>query len=195
MVPFMGEKLVEAIREFVDFLNESLYTGRASAGKLLELPPEQWEAWWSKLPEAQWYATLNALVEQAENRLDTDGSSALLLTELITRHVDAVVVPPNLEDSIVPAFLRLHAWKVHVCALRAAGRLEEMQQACETAAAIARAERTLYGPRSEMERDREAFFDTPTVPFPPQPPITEDDVRRANELIDKYGLHHLREEG
>ena len=26
----------------------------------------------------------------------------------------------------------------------------------------------------------------------PQPPVTEDDVRRGEELVEKYGLQHLR---
>ena len=31
----------------------------------------------------------------------------------------------------------------------------------------------------------------PVVPFP-QPPITDEDVRHVEELIEKYGWEHLR---
>jgi hypothetical protein len=32
----------------------------------------------------------------------------------------------------------------------------------------------------------------PPGPLPPQPPVTQDDIRRAEELSEKYGLQHLR---
>jgi len=143
--------------------------------ELLGLPPEEWEAWWGNHPEAHTYATLSELLEQAKNRLRADdGPSAVPITEFITRHVDAVVVP--LDRARERESLDYDAWCTHARALRSAGRLDEAQQADETAATI-----------SGIEAGPFVLF--------PQPPITEDDVRRANELIEKYGLHHLRKEG
>jgi len=46
-------------------------------------------------------------------------------------------------------------------------------------------------PEPQLDPDQTPEPPGPYVLFP-QPPITEDDVRRANELIEKYGLQHLR---
>ena len=34
--------------------------------------------------------------------------------------------------------------------------------------------------------------EVPPTFLPPQPPVTQGDIRRAEELIEKYGLQHLR---
>lgn len=47
------------------------------------------------------------------------------------------------------------------------------------------------GPQPGDEQPRTT---TERVPEPPEePPVTEDDIRRAEELVEELGLQHLRE--
>lgn len=165
----MGNELVAWAKRFIEFHNEGLEEGAACARELLELPPEEWEAWWNDHPEAWSYATTGELLAYADEQLRTSGPSALSITEFMIRHVDDIVVPPDMSHT--RAILRHHAWQTHAQALRSSGRLDEARQADETVATIARTE---------------------NIPGIDQRPPTENDIRRANELIEKYGLHHLR---
>jgi hypothetical protein len=185
----MGKNLVDAVRRMVAFHNESRESGNALAQELLELPPEEWEAWSGERPEARSYGALSTLCKCAAERLRTHAPFALSITELLTRHVDAVVVPPDMD--VTRAFLRINTWQTHARALRCCRRLDEALQAYETAAAIARAEPAMYEDVQEIEREIRGFLD---IPDPIVRTPTQDDIRRAEELIEKYGLHHLREE-
>ena len=184
----MPNDLVAWNHRLIDFLNEGRESGNAVALELLELPPEEWEAWSGDHPEARSYATLTALVHYAEEQRRADGSPALAVTGFMTRHVDGVVVPPDM--GVLRECLRFDAWQAHARALRCSRRLDEAMQAYVTAAAIARAELGMDEEVREIEREMEDLL----IPIP-QPPVTEADIRRVEELVEKYGWHHLRDKG
>src|SRR6185436_20108333 len=92
----------------LDFLNKSSWAGEPVARELLELPPEEWEAWSGEHPEALSFATLRELYRHATERIGTGRSPALPITEFMLRHVDAVVVPPDMD--ILRLVLRFLAW-------------------------------------------------------------------------------------
>jgi len=46
--------------------------------------------------------------------------------------------------------------------------------------------------RSPRQRAPQAAAKRRDIVPDPQPPLTEDDIRRAEELVEKYGLQHLR---
>ena len=187
----MPKDLVARHRRLIDFLNESRERGEAVALEMLELPPEEWEAWFDDHPEARSFGTLEALCHHAEERRRTDGLPALPVTDFVTRHVDTVAMPPDMDGLRV--CLRFDAWQAHARALRCSRRLDEALRAYETAAAIARAEMPIERELLEIEYELKGFLDIPTD-FP-RPPVTQADIRRVEELVEQYGWHHLRDKG
>jgi hypothetical protein len=91
------------------------------------------------------------------------------------RHVDAVVVPPDMD--ILRLVLRFLAWEAHMRALNSARRMDEALQAYKTSMAIAGTDLRMY------ERLRWAFGSgTYAFPYLPWP---SDYIRRADEVMDK----------
>jgi len=161
----MGKDLAEKTKRFIEWTNE----GNAAAGplvdELLELPSDAWDAWFASHPEARTVHVLQQLVRIAKKN-PPDG---LLLTDFVLRHIDSI--PPPAEAEVVHTLVRARAWKARAVALRHAGDEQGALQASEKSKAIA--------------------------PFLPlrQRRATEDEIRRFEELSQKYGWDFLRTKG
>jgi len=165
----MRDDQIEKIRRFVEFLNSGLEEVNALLREMLALPSESWEGWLAEHPAALSLQLFDGLLAQARDLIDDrEQNHGLALTGFVTRHVDAVTVPPEAEVAL--DHLKWDAWATHARALRSAGRIEEALHATEM--------------EDLLNPDRLFSWD--------QPPVTEDDLRRAEELIEKYGWHHLR---
>ncbi|PYQ25515.1 MAG: hypothetical protein DMF56_27265 [Acidobacteria bacterium] len=157
---------IAEIRRYIEFLNRGREEANALFREMLALPSERWDDWLAGHPAALSVPLFHVLLRHARRLIgDREQNHGLALTELVTRHVDAVTVPPEAELALDS--LKRKAWSTHARALLSAGRLEEALHV------------------TEMDQDLLVPWD--------QPPATEDDIRRVEELIEKYGLHHLRE--
>jgi len=138
---------------------------RPLVDELLDLPSEGWDDWFASHPEARTEHVLQELVRIAEK----NPPDALTLTDFVLRHVDSIEVPAAAK--VPHGLLCADTWRIRAIALRHAGDEDGALQALERASAI-----------------RIAAL----VPFP-QPPVTEDDIRRAKELSEQYGWERLLE--
>jgi len=158
----MGQDLATHTDRFLKWLNEGNAAAWPLVDELLELPSDAWDEWFASHPEARTWHVLQELVRIAEKNL----SDALLLTDFVLRHADSI--PPPAEVEFMHSYLCARAWKAREIALRHASDEQGAIQAFEKAAAI----------------DQSVMFE--------QPPLTEDDNRRARELSREYGWERLR---
>lgn len=131
------------------------------------MPVPEWDAWLAAHPDARTVHVFQGLLQEAE----ADPARALALTDFVTQYVDSLTAPPEADLALTD--VRGRAWKVRAQALLSAGDHAGASQASERSDAIYRTE-PLLRPRRHV-------------------PPTEANVRRAEELIEKYGWHHLRD--
>ena len=145
----------ERMRRFVEFLSDGREEAANLVSQLLEQPPSDWNEWLVAHPAARSVHAFHFLLDEADRDLETNTPYALALTELVTRHADAVTTPSGVE--LARTFLRVRAWSARGTALRAAGKTADALRAWQTAAAIMRDVPLL---RPDLERvEREAALE------------------------------------
>lgn len=107
---------VTADTSFIEFLNSGLDAAAAHVADMTAAPPDEWEAWLGRQPEALTWHFCTALLERAHAALDRDPRHALALTTFVLAHAADVEVPADAD--FVRGRLQGRAWKEHGNALR-----------------------------------------------------------------------------
>ena len=68
---------------FIEFLNSGLDAAEAHMAAMTAAPPDEWEAWLGRQPEALTWHFCTALLERAHAALDRDPRHALALTTFV----------------------------------------------------------------------------------------------------------------
>jgi tetratricopeptide (TPR) repeat protein len=119
----MAHELLDLARTLIAWGNDGVERAADDAIALLARGPEEWDAWLESEPKARNCQTFFALLDRSDECLDHDPTLAAAIDAFITRHLDDVPVPPEL-DAI---HLRLRGAAVQQCAdfFRHGGQLAE----------------------------------------------------------------------